>query len=358
MSDLEKLKTIERIIGSKLTLCSDNKNIMGRGLEGLFCLNDEQQVIGLNLSNCKREVIDCLVGLTSLTTLDLSNNQLSDISALQALTSLTTLDLSNNQLSVISALQALTSLTGLELSRNQLSDISALQALTSLTELYLSNNQLSDISALQALTSLTELDLRKNQLSDISALRTLTSLIMLYLSDNQLKTLPEGLLDLNLDILWEGIIYQNEVILENNPLERPPPEIIKQGTDAIRNYFTQLNKKGTDYLYEAKLILIGEGGAGKTSFANKIINADYTLLPENESESTQGIDILRYQFSYNDTTFHVNIWDFGGQEIYHQTHQFFLSKRSLYCVVADNRKEDTDFYYWLNTVDLFSDNIP
>ncbi|WP_416233391.1 hypothetical protein [Anabaena sp. UHCC 0399] len=27
----------------------------------------------------------------------------------------------------------------------------------------------------------------------------------------------------------------------------------------------------------------------------------------------------------------------GGQEIYHETHQFFLTKRSLYAVVADNR---------------------
>jgi Miro-like protein. len=54
----------------------------------------------------------------------------------------------------------------------------------------------------------------------------------------------------------------------------------------------------------------------------------------------------------------MNIWDFGGQEIYHATHQFFLTKRSLYILVADTRKEDTDFYYWLNVVELLSDNSP
>ncbi len=45
--------------------------------------------------------------------------------------------------------------------------------------------------------------------------------------------------------------------------------------------------------------------------------------------------------------FRVNIWDFGGQEVYHSTHQFFLTHRSLYLLVADDRKEDTDFNYWL-----------
>ena len=35
-----------------------------------------------------------------------------------------------------------------------------------------------------------------------------------------------------------------------------------------------------------------------------------------------------------------------------------MTKRSLYTLVADTRKEDTDFYYWLNIVELLSDNSP
>jgi internalin A len=58
------------------------------------------------------------------------------------------------------------------------------------------------------------------------------------------------------------------------------------------------------------------------------------------------------------TDFKVSIWDFGGQEIYHATHQFFLTRRSLYALVADDRKEDTDFNYWLQVVDLLSDRSP
>ncbi|MET0426796.1 MAG: COR domain-containing protein, partial [Actinoplanes sp.] len=48
----------------------------------------------------------------------------------------------------------------------------------------------------------------------------------------------------------------------------------------------------------------------------------------------------------------------GGQEIYHATHQFFLTKRSLYVLVTDERKEDTDFNYWLDVVNLLSGGSP
>ncbi|WP_293063221.1 COR domain-containing protein [Okeania sp. SIO2B3] len=124
----------------------------------------------------------------------------------------------------------------------------------------------------------------------------------------------------------------------------------------MREYFQQIKEEGTDYLYEAKLLIIGEGGAGKTTLANKIQNPDYQLRDE---DTTKGIDVHQWNFpTKKQHNFQMNIWDFGGQEIYHATHQFFLTKRSLYILIADTRKEDTDFYYWLNIVELLSDNSP
>lgn len=136
----------------------------------------------------------------------------------------------------------------------------------------------------------------------------------------------------------------------------PPPEIVEKGVNAIYDYFRQMVLAGQDYLYEAKLLILGEGGAGKTTLANKIKWPEYKLQDE---DSTKGIEVLKWDFLMeNGQPFKVNIWDFGGQEIYHTTHQFFLTKRSLYVLVADTRKEDTDFYYWLNVVELLSDNSP
>jgi GTPase SAR1 family protein len=53
----------------------------------------------------------------------------------------------------------------------------------------------------------------------------------------------------------------------------------------------------------------------------------------------------------------THFWDFGGQEMMHSTHQFFLSNRSLYVLVLDNRKEE-DSEYWLNFIKTFGGNSP
>ena len=90
---------------------------------------------------------------------------------------------------------------------------------------------------------------------------------------------------------------------------------------------------------------------------------EQSALPE-EADTTRGIDIHRLDFKKQDGgNFHINIWDFGGQEIYHATHQFFLTKRSLYILVDDTRKDDKSaddaaFNYWLQVVELLSDNSP
>lgn len=56
----------------------------------------------------------------------------------------------------------------------------------------------------------------------------------------------------------------------------------------------------------------------------------------------------------------INLWDFGGQEIYYSTHQFFLTKRSIYIFVWEPRKDDSeiDFEYWLNTIKLLGQSSP
>ncbi len=221
------------------------------------------------------------------------------------------------------------------------------------------------------LTWLEKLNLDYNKITVIpEAIAALYNLTKLYLFNNQIKVIPEALtalqnlteLDLNgnqITVIPEAIAFLpklKKIKLGGNPLENPPIEVAKQGIEAIREYFRQTAAAGVDYLYEAKLLIVGEPGAGKTTLNKKIINANYQLK---EEDSTQGIEVTRWQFPLeNGRQFQVNIWDFGGQEIYHATHQFFLTKRSLYALVADTRKEDTDFYYWLNAVELLSDNSP
>ena len=59
-------------------------------------------------------------------------------------------------------------------------------------------------------------------------------------------------------------------------------------------------------------------------------------------------------------TVQVHIWDFGGQEIYHATHQFFLTPKSIYLFVWEARREEhyRDFDYWFSVINLLSDDSP
>lgn len=144
----------------------------------------------------------------------------------------------------------------------------------------------------------------------------------------------------------------------------PPPEVVARGLDAIKTYWRQRTEGDTDYLSEAKLLIIGEPGAGKTTLARKLRDRD--APPPEDGESTEGIDVHRWGIDGHirvdgKTTaryIDVNIWDFGGQEIYHATHQFFLSRRSVYVLVTDCRREDTDFHYWLRAAELFGGDSP
>ncbi len=330
----------------------------------------------LDLSrNSLSEIPDSITRLTNLQSLDLKNNSISEIcDSIARLTNLQSLDLSGNSIIYIYYLIArLTNLQSLDLSYNSLSAIpDSITRLTNLQSLDLSYNSLSAIpDSITRLTNLQSLDLSYNSLSAIpDSITRLTNLQSLDLSYNSLSAIPDSITRLtnlqSLDLIGTHLSAIPDLItrltklsylnLDKNPITEPPLEVVKEGIEAIRQYFKQIEAEGVDYLYEAKLLIVGEGGAGKTSLANKIINPNYQLC---EEDSTKGIEVLHWSFPRNDgKQFNVNIWDFGGQEIYHSTHQYFLTKRSLYLLVADTRKEDTDFYYWLNVIELLSDNSP
>ena len=254
-------------------------------------------------------------------------------------------------------LSDLTQLTWLFLSYNHLKEIKGLETLTQLTQLSLQNNHLKEIKGLETLTQLTQLNLSGNQLTEIKGLETLTQLTRLDLSDNRLKEFPEYLLALNQPIYGEYENRNNGISLEGNPFANPPPEIIKQGTEAIREYFNQRKKTGEELLNEAKLILLGDGRSGKTSLANRLLGKE---LPK-EKDRTQGVDIVIGEYGFpvaNGKEFKINIWDFAGQDKYKTLHQLFYTESSLYVMVAESGNNTTDYDDWLQTAALFGEGSP
>jgi len=303
---------------------------------------------------------EALGQLSNLTELDLSDNQITAIpEALGQLSNLTALSLGDNQItSIPEALGQLSNLTELDLGGNQITAIpEALGQLSNLTHLQLYSNQITAIpEALGQLSNLTGLSLWNNQITAIPEdLGQLSNLRGLYLGDNQITAIPEAI---------RGMEKLEKLQLRGNPLPIPPE--ILQGENyyepgdlhtILDFYFQTRNPNDTEELNEAKLLIVGEGGSGKTTLANKLLNPDYEL--KEQEPSTEGIDVIRWEFPQaNGKPFRVHLWDFGGQEIYHATHQFFLTERSLYILLVDNRRENPNLCYWLNIIELLSNSSP
>ena len=161
------------------------------------------------------------------------------------------------------------------------------------TELDLSGNGLTELPAeLFHLENLTKLHLGRNQLASIpSVVSQLRNLTALHLNLNQLTTLPAEICQLKkLEklILWNNLLtflptelyslpYLKKIYVAHNPLATPPYEIAIKGIEPVRQYLSSLQQEEQP-LNEVKLILIGEGAAGKTSLTKRLISNKFDLL--------------------------------------------------------------------------------
>jgi internalin A len=297
--------------------------------------------------------------LSQLTQLDIRENQITHIpEAIGKLSHLTRLDLSENQITQIpDAIGKLSHLTNLYLWKNQITQIpEAIAQLSNLTWLSLSGNQITEIpEAMGQLSNLTSLDLIDNQITQIpDAIAQLFNLTELDLSSNQIEKIPECLETLpkleKLDLRRNPLPISPEVLGPANWREKP-------GTPAaIFNYLRQLRSGKVRPLNEAKVLLVGQGSVGKTSLINRLTHNQYNP----NQPQTDGLNITNWQITVNTKPVKLNVWDFGGQEIYHATHQFFLTKRSLYLLVSNCRtsEDENRLEYWLKLIESFGDASP
>jgi internalin A len=358
MTREEAVRRIDIAAAEKLT----QLDLAGLGLEELPSeIGKLSNLRWLDLRNNQIAEIPEIIGkLSNLRWLYLSNNQIAEIpEVIGKLSNLTSLNLGENQIAKIPEfIGKLSNLLGLYLSDNQIAEIPEFpDKLSNLTELYLINTQIAEIPEfIGKLSNLTSLNLGKNQIAEIPEfIGKLSNLISLNLSDNQIAKIPDVLRKLE---------KLKQLDLRGNPIPIPP-EILgskqsyKPGDlrTILDFYFQTRDPDATEELNEAKLLIVGEGEAGKTTLANKLLNPNYEL--KEREPTTEGIDVLRWEFTQaNGKPFRVHLWDFGGQEIYHATHQFFLTERSLYVLLVDNRRQNPNLCYWLSIIELLSDASP
>lgn len=262
--------------------------------------------------------LENLDNLTNLEQLTITYNEIERIEGIEQLTSLRVLDMQFNRLRTIENLTKNQSLTKLGLSSNQIDNLAGIEPLQQLAILYVSNNRLKRVDELANLPNLKRIVLTGNRIESIKPL---------------LEHIKKGLtvaLRYAYSETDEGIF-----IKDNTTLAEPSIEVIEKGQEAILKYFDDAQTYGTQKLEIVKLILVGNSKVGKTNLSEFLRGVK---LARNHN-STHLLDIQRWDASFLKTasgkSMRVNIFDFGGQDYYHDSHRMYYSHDTAYILLWD-----------------------
>jgi internalin A len=310
---LRRIRKAEETRAVLLDLSGKTETSEFSGLEALNRLPPELEhlasLLSLNLSWCKDLTdISLLSRLTSLRSLDLSYcDQLrGDLTSLGRLTSLQSLNLWGCSLTGdLAPLAALTSLQSLNLGvcMRLSGNLSPLTGLTSLQSLHLKYcEQLSDLSPLAGLTLLQWLGLSYcHGVHTFAPLQSLMpTLKELYLFDCDLDDLPP-------EVCGE---HQFENVL-----------------DKVRAHYEDL-KSGHRIDAEVKVFFLGNGGVGKTQLCRRLRGMEFDpSIPTTHGIRLGGMALRLDRFP---EPVRLNLWDFGGQDIYYGSHALFLHGKASF----------------------------
>ncbi|MCB1227643.1 MAG: hypothetical protein KDK99_17635 [Verrucomicrobiales bacterium] len=112
--------------------------------------------------------------------------------------------------------------------------------------------------------------------------------------------------------------------------------------ERVVQYYQEVDLCGKGEVKRCKLLMLGNGEAGKTSLSLALIGMDASLAKKHGS--THGVQFWDRKIcapvgdEFDDV--HLHLWDFGGQEIYHQTHRLFMSRGAVFVVLWDPKQDN------------------
>ncbi|MFZ1426911.1 MAG: leucine-rich repeat domain-containing protein, partial [Geminicoccaceae bacterium] len=300
-----------------------------------------------------------LAGLTALQSLDCSRTQVTGLSPLAGLAALQRLTCWSTQVMDLGPLAGLTALQSLDCSRTQVTDLGPLAGLTALQSLDCSDTQVTDLGPLAGLTALQSLNCWSTQVTDLGPLAGLIALQSLNCSRTQVTNLGPlaGLTALqslncsgcrlrrNYPEIWfkESM---HELYLYKSHVPDVPAEVLSQSTfencsTLLRAHLVDANA-GAFVITDFKLLLLGNGHAGKTQIRHRLCRRDF----EEAWDSTHGVRVESAAFAAAeaDSEIKLHIWDFGGQDIYHGTHALFVRSAAVAMLVWARDTENADEY--------------
>ena len=184
------------------------------------------------------------------------------------------------------------------------------------------------------------MDLKGNKIVSFKVEGNCPQCWTLYLEDNQLKELDAEFLD--------PFPNLGRLRLEGNPLHESIKSNITEDSfktlEFVKGYLSDLSK-GKSADRESKVLLIGNGNVGKSCLVQRLVNNRFV----EEWNSTHAISLEQYPKNWNKATkdenrvdpFLLNVWDFGGQDIYHATHRLFMQENAVYLLLWDHETEES-----------------
>ena len=256
--------------------------------------------------------------------------------------------------SLPNSISMLKNLEHLNLLGAQVRDLAPLRGLMALKILQLGITQVHDLAPLRGLTALESLYLMGTQVRDLAPLNGMERMKCLDLRRCDIRAIPRELFE-RLQVIHMTYSYYGEgIYLGGATLSTQPISIFRESDEVIRAYYDAPKKA----VRESKVIFLGDGGAGKTHTIKRILNNgnDDNI----GTDVTLGISIQPYTAHEGGADeFKINFWDFGGQENMHAMHRCFLTERTLYVVVINNRWDlDQQARYWLDNIRSFAPNSP
>lgn len=374
-NQISKMEALDGLSSLSILYLASNQINKMEGLEGLFGLKS------ISLHSNKISKLEGLEDLTNLTTLSLHSNQINKLEGLEGLYSLTELGLSKNQISKLEGIEDLSSLSVLSIYSNQISKLEGLEGLSNLVALFIANNQISKVEGLLTSLNLKIMDLANNPLSElpIEYKDFLNSLQHLNLKGTKIenlsffyqsikkgeKILSEDIRHLKGEAIDKKNYFQYSInnqtyhtkrginVKDCKQLDDGLIAAIQNGQKSLLEYIEEPRER----LFEARVLVLGEPRAGKTTLRKKLQDVHSAMPTEQESTKAFEIEVEPYECAIDlngqKEKLRYHLWDFGGQDYYRLLHQLFVTEQSVYIIVVDTdrNKNEEEIAFWMDTIE-------